>query len=93
MVRDPNVSTRLSQYPDALSIFHAVMGTAPVENYAPIATAWDFSRASVVADLGGGGGIKNSWDNPPSLRRGSPDRDLTFQGSNHDICANLNSAT
>lgn len=55
-VRDPNVPTRWSQYPDALSIFHSVMGTAPVEDYAPIAAAWDFSHASVVADLGGGGG-------------------------------------
>lgn len=32
------------------------MGTAPAEDYAPIARAWDFSRASMVADLGGGGG-------------------------------------
>ena len=32
------------------------MGTAPAEDYAPIAEAWDFSRAKVVADLGGGGG-------------------------------------
>jgi ubiquinone/menaquinone biosynthesis C-methylase UbiE len=32
------------------------MGTAPAEDYAPIAKAWDFSRANVVADLGGGGG-------------------------------------
>jgi ubiquinone/menaquinone biosynthesis C-methylase UbiE len=32
------------------------MGTAPAEDYAPIAAAWDFSRAKVVADLGGGGG-------------------------------------
>jgi ubiquinone/menaquinone biosynthesis C-methylase UbiE len=32
------------------------MGTAPVEDYAPIAAAWDFSLASVVADLGGGRG-------------------------------------
>jgi ubiquinone/menaquinone biosynthesis C-methylase UbiE len=32
------------------------MGTAPVEDYAPIAAAWDFSHASIVADLGGGGG-------------------------------------
>jgi len=32
------------------------MGTAPAEDYAPIAKAWDFSRAKVVADLGGGGG-------------------------------------
>jgi ubiquinone/menaquinone biosynthesis C-methylase UbiE len=32
------------------------MGTAPAEDYAPIARAWDFSKARVVADLGGGGG-------------------------------------
>jgi hypothetical protein len=32
------------------------MGTAPAEHYAPIARAWDFSRANVVADLDGGGG-------------------------------------
>ena len=55
-VRDPNVPSRWSQDPEASSIFHAVMGTAPAEDYAPIAAAWDFSRAKVVADLGGGGG-------------------------------------
>src|SRR5260370_21054053 len=32
------------------------MGTAPAEDYAPIAEAWDFSRAKVVAVRGGGGG-------------------------------------
>jgi hypothetical protein len=55
-VRDPNVPSRWSQDPEADSIFRAVMGTAPAENYAPIACAWDFSSANVVADLGGGGG-------------------------------------
>lgn len=55
-VRDPNVLSRWSQDPEASSIFRAVMGTAPAEDYAPIANAWDFSRAKVVADLGGGGG-------------------------------------
>ena len=55
-VRDPNVPSRWSQEPEAASIFRAVMGTAPAEDYAPIASAWDFSRANVVADLGGGGG-------------------------------------
>jgi hypothetical protein len=55
-VRDPNVPSRWAQDPDANAIFRAVMGTAPAEDYAPIARAWDFSRASVVADLGGGGG-------------------------------------
>ena len=55
-VRDPNVPSRWSQVPEADSIFRAVMGTAPAEDYAPIARAWDFSDAKVVADLGGGGG-------------------------------------
>jgi len=55
-VRDPNVPSRWSQVPEASAIFRAVMGTAPAEDYAPIARAWDFSDAKVVADLGGGGG-------------------------------------
>ena len=55
-VRAPGVPSRWSQDPDAGDIFRAVMGTAPAQDYAPIAKAWDFSRASVVADLGGGGG-------------------------------------
>ena len=55
-VRDPNVPSRWSLEPEADSIFRAVMGTAPAEDYTPIASAWDFSRAKVVADLGGGGG-------------------------------------
>jgi hypothetical protein len=55
-VRDPNTPSRWSQDPEAGSIFRAVMGTAPAEDYAPIAEAWDYSRAKVVADLGGGGG-------------------------------------
>jgi O-methyltransferase domain/Dimerisation domain len=55
-VRDPKIPSRWSQDPEADSIFRAVMGTAPAEDYAPIADAWDFSRVKVVADLGGGGG-------------------------------------
>jgi len=55
-VRDPNVPSRWSQEPEGYSIFRAVMGTAPAEDYAPIARGWDFSHAKVVADLGGGGG-------------------------------------
>ena len=55
-VRDPKIPSRWSQDSEAGSIFRAVMGTAPAEDYAPIADAWDFSRAKVVADLGGGGG-------------------------------------
>ncbi|HZC43538.1 MAG TPA: methyltransferase, partial [Acidobacteriaceae bacterium] len=55
-VRAANIPSRWSQDPEAGSIFRAVMGTAPAEDYAPIAKSWDFSRAKVVADLGGGGG-------------------------------------
>jgi hypothetical protein len=55
-VRDPKIPSRWSLEPDGSAIFRAVMGTAPAEDYAPIAKAWDFSRAKVVADLGGGGG-------------------------------------
>ncbi len=55
-VRDPKIPSRWSQDAEASSIFRAVMGTAPAEDYAPIAEAWDFSCANVVADLGGGGG-------------------------------------
>ena len=55
-VRDPQVPSRWEQVPEAGSIFRAVMGTAPAEDYAPIARAYDFSHAKVVADLGGGGG-------------------------------------
>jgi hypothetical protein len=55
-VRDPNIPSRWSQEPEGYAIFQAVMGTAPIEGYAPIARAWDFSQARVVADLGGGGG-------------------------------------
>src|SRR5436190_640502 len=55
-MRDPKIASRWSQDTGANAIFRAVMGTAPAEDYAPIAEAWDFSRAKVVADLGGGGG-------------------------------------
>lgn len=55
-VRDPAIPSRWSQEPEADAIFRAIMGTAPAQDYAPIARAWDFSRAHVVADLGGGGG-------------------------------------
>jgi len=46
-VRDPKIPSRWSQDSEAPSIFRAVMGTAPAEDYAPIASAWDFSSAKV----------------------------------------------
>lgn len=50
------VKLRWAKDPEASAIFRAVMGTAPAEDYMPIARAWDFSKCRVVADLGGGGG-------------------------------------
>lgn len=56
VVRPEGVPSRWAQDPNASAIFRAVMGTAPAEDYSPIARAWDFSNARAVADLGGGGG-------------------------------------
>jgi hypothetical protein len=50
------VASRWSKDPNAMAIFHAVMGTAPAADYMPIVRAWDFSNYRTVADLGGGGG-------------------------------------
>jgi hypothetical protein len=52
----PEIVTRWRDDPEASAIFRAVMGTSGSADYLPIARAWDFSRARVVADLGGGGG-------------------------------------
>ncbi len=50
------IVSRWFKDPEAPAIFRAVMGTAPTEDYAPIAKSWDFDAHQVVADLGGGGG-------------------------------------
>src|SRR5579871_6276024 len=52
----PEITARWRNDPEGPAIFRAVMGTSPAEGYLPIARAWDFSQAKVVADLGGGGG-------------------------------------
>jgi SAM-dependent methyltransferase len=56
VMESKGIVPRWSTDPDANAIFRAVMGTAPAEDYMPIARAWDFSGRRVVADLGGGGG-------------------------------------
>jgi precorrin-6B methylase 2 len=55
-VRPEGVPSRFLQDPNAGAIFRAVMGSAPADDYMPIARAWDFSKYHLVADLGGGGG-------------------------------------
>jgi hypothetical protein len=57
IARREGVASRWSKDPaGSAAIFGAVMGTAPAENYAPIAQALDFAKHHTVADLGGGGG-------------------------------------
>jgi len=82
-VRDPNIPSRWSQVPESDSIFRAVMGTAPAEDYAPIARAWDFSQSKVVADLGGGGGalILAILEDNPHLRGMLVDRDKSIEAA------------
>jgi len=82
-VRDPNIPSRWSQEPEGYSIFRAVMGTAPAEDYAPIARAWDFSHAKVVADLGGGGGslILAVLELHPHLRGMLVDREASVEAA------------
>lgn len=82
-VRDPKIPSRWSQDAEAPAIFRAVMGTAPAEDYAPIAGAWDFSRARVVADLGGGGGslILAVLELNPHLRGMLVDREASIDAA------------
>jgi hypothetical protein len=85
VMESKGIVSRWSQDPDANAIFRAVMGTAPAEDYMPIAQAWNFSGRRVVADLGGGGGallsaiLKHNAnvtgmlvDRPPSTESAAP---------------------
>jgi hypothetical protein len=56
IMQQQGILSRWATAPDASDIFRAVMGTAPAQDYMPIAKQWDFSGRHVVADLGGGGG-------------------------------------
>src|SRR5215471_3044211 len=64
------VTLKLAKDPETGAIFQAVMGTAPAEDYMPLARAWDFSRCRIVADLGGGGGalIRAVLKSNPNVR-------------------------
>jgi len=78
-------ASRWASDPEAGAVFRAVMGTAALEAYEPIARAWDFSKRRVVADLGGGAGslilaILETYPNvsgmlverPESIERAAP---------------------
>lgn len=82
-VRRSDIPSRWSQYAEADSIFRAVMGTAPAEDYAPIVGAWDFSHANVIADLGGGGGalILAVLELYPHLRGMLVDREASLKAA------------
>jgi len=56
LMESQGIVSRWYTDPDAQAIFRAVMGTAPAEDYMPVAGAWNFNGRRVVADLGGGGG-------------------------------------
>jgi hypothetical protein len=56
IMQQQGIPSRWATATDSNEIFRAVMGTAPAEDYMPIATRWDFGSSHVVADLGGGGG-------------------------------------
>jgi hypothetical protein len=55
-VRDPKIPSRWEQDPESGSIFRAVMGTAPAENYAPIAR-WDRLRLICGNQFASGGRV------------------------------------
>ena len=56
IMQQQGIPSRWATSPDANAIFRAVMGTAPAEDYLPLAKQWNFASRHVIADLGGGGG-------------------------------------
>jgi trans-aconitate methyltransferase len=83
VMEQAGIPSRWSQEPDAGSIFRAVMGTSPAEDYAPIADAWPFPASGVVADLGGGGGslILAILERYPNVRGMLVDRDASIEAA------------
>jgi len=83
LMESQGIVSRWYTDPEAQGIFRAVMGTAPAEDYMPIAQAWDFSRRRVVADLGGGGGslISAILKNHANLSGMLVDRQLSVEAA------------
>jgi hypothetical protein len=83
VMEQAGIPSRWSQEPDAGSIFRAVMGTSPAEDYAPIADAWPFPASGVVADLGGGGGslILAILERYPNVRGMLVERDASIEAA------------
>ncbi|MDQ1452969.1 MAG: hypothetical protein QOK38_2835 [Acidobacteriaceae bacterium] len=83
VMEQAGIASRWSQEPEAGSIFRAVMGTSPAEDYAPIVDAWPFPASGVVADLGGGGGalIRAALERHPNLRGMLVDRDASIDAA------------
>jgi precorrin-6B methylase 2 len=81
--RRDGTPSRWSREPDPTSIFHAVFAEPSADDFAPYVRAWDFSRARVIADLGGGGGglLAAILAAHPSVRGILFDRQAAIEGA------------
>ncbi len=94
VMQQQGITSRWAAAPDGSDIFRAVMGTAPAENYLPIAKQWDFASRRVIADLGGGGGslLASILSTSPQLQGMLVDRPESIEAArprfeNNDLAA------